>query len=252
MNDLAKKTNPMLDLITRSKTQIERALPTHMNADRMSRIVMTELRKTPQLMACEPKSFIGAVIQAAQLGLEPGGGLGHAYLIPYGKEATLIIGYRGMIDLARRSGQIISISAHTVQAADEFNYQFGLHEDLTHIPARGDRGQVIGAYAVARLVGGGVQFEYMSLEEIKAIQSKSKAGKSGPWVSYFDEMAKKTVIRRLFKYLPVSIEIQRAVSLDEAADTGLDQGNADFIEGSYDEIDPLPTADDLNAELGKK
>lgn len=215
------------------KAQIALALPKHLNPDRIARIATTEIRRVPALGNCCPQSFLGAIMQCAQLGLEPASSLGHAYLLPFGNgknrqgqaNVQLIIGYKGMIDLARRSGQIISLSARAVHQGDEFNYCYGLNEDLTHIPSGSDSGALTHVYAVAKLQGGGVQFEVMTRKQVEAIRAQSKAGDKGPWVTHFEEMAKKTVIRRLFKYLPVSIEIQRAVSLDEQAEAGIDQRN---------------------------
>lgn len=237
------------------QAQIKAALPRHMTAERMARIATTELRKTPKLMECTPMSFLGAVIQCAQLGLEPGNALGHAYILPYEKrekvgnqwktvhtEAQLIIGYRGMIDLARRSGQILSLSAQSVYRGDEFECVFGLDPTLKHIPdfnnaERAKPENLTFVYAVAKLKDGGTQFAVMSLAEINAIRARSKASSNGPWVTDFEAMALKTVIRRLFKYLPVSIEMQRAVALDEKADAGLPQDNSMVIEGEATVID---------------
>lgn len=215
------------------RKQIEAALPKHLTVDRLLRIVMTEIRKTPKLKRCSIESLFGAVIQCAQLGLEPGSALGHAYLVPYSDICQLIIGYRGMIDLSRRSDQIISISAQVVYENDKFAFEYGLNERLAHAPNFNDRGKPIAAYAVAKLKGGGYQFEVMPLNEIQKIRDASKAGRNGPWAEHFDEMARKTVIRRLFKYLPVSIEIATAIKLDEEADRG-EQDNRIVIEGEYD------------------
>ena len=220
------KAATVIDVVRSKKFQAQMALalPKSMTADRLTRIVMTECRKAPALLKCAPESFYGAVLQCAALGLEPGSALGHCYLLPFGNgkdksgrpNAQLIIGYRGMIDLARRSGQIVSLSAYCVHEQDTFNYKLGLDPDIEHIPASvADRGNVTHVYAVAKLKGGGVQFEVMSRAEIEAVRKTSKAGTSGPWSSHWDEMAKKTVIRRLFKYLPVSIEAVRAVEIDE-------------------------------------
>lgn len=219
------------------KSQFAAALPKHMTPERMVRIVTTEIRKTPALVSCDQNSFLGAVIQCAQLGLEPGNSLGHAYILPYGKQAQLIIGYRGMIELARRSGQIISIAARTVREDDFFEYEFGLDEGLRHKPSEeSTESRITHVYAVAKLHGGGQQFEVMSSNQVEAVRSQSKAGKSGPWVSHWEEMAKKTVIRRLFKYLPVSVEIQKAVMLDEKADAGVNQENEYVFDGDYEVI----------------
>lgn len=233
------------------KSQIQAALPKHMTPERMARIVTTEIRKNPALVKCERNSFLGAVIQCAQLGLEPGNSLGHAYILPYDKrekqngnwvtvrtDAQLIIGYRGMIDLARRSGQIISISARSVRQGDEFVYRFGLDEDLIHKPSEEvEDGDVTHVYAVAKLRDGGIQFEVMSTKQIESVRQQSKAKDNGPWKTHWEEMAKKTVIRRLFKYLPVSVEIQRAVMLDEAADAGVSQNNEYVFEGDFEVVD---------------
>lgn len=248
------KTGTMLDIV-RSKSfqaQMALALPKSMTAERLTRIVMTECRKVPALMQCNQESFFGAVLQCAQLGLEPGSALGHCYLLPFGNgksrdgrpNCQLIIGYRGMIDLARRSGQIVSINAFCVHEADEFEYELGLHPDIHHRPSPlAERGPVTYVYAVAVLKGGGVQFEVMSRAEIEAVRAQSKAGKSDPWVTHWDEMARKTVVRKLFKYLPVSIEAVRAVEIDEKSDRGEAVTETDFIDTEFvdkgQELDPV-------------
>jgi recombination protein RecT len=200
--------------LKRMGPEIEKALPSHMNADRMARIALTTIRTTPKLLECNVASLLGAVMQAAQLGLEPGL-IGHCYIIPYGKEAQFIIGYKGMIDLARRSGNIESIYAHCVYEADEFDYELGLHPKLHHKPASGRRGEMKYVYAVAHFKDGGYQFEVMDKEEIEKRRSRSKAAKNGPWVTDYEEMAKKTVIRHMWKYLPISVEIQQQATQDE-------------------------------------
>ncbi|EPY9204242.1 recombination protein RecT [Morganella morganii] len=235
------------------KNQLAAALPRHMTADRMIRIVTTEIRKNPELAGCNQQSFIGSVVQCSQLGLEPGNALGHAYLLPFNKnkknpqtgkwevvskDVQLIIGYRGMIDLARRSGQIVSISARTVRDGDNFHFEYGLNELLTHIPGENEDSPITHVYAVAKLKDGGIQFEVMTKKQIEKVREKSKAGDSGPWKDHWEEMAKKTVIRRLFKYLPVSIEMQRAVILDEKAEANVDQEHASIFEGEYETVSP--------------
>lgn len=238
------RQSSLLDVVRSKsfKSQMSLALPKSLNADRLTRIVMTECRKTPDLLKCNAESFFGAVLQCAQLGLEPGSSLGHCYLIPFGNgkgsdgkpNAQLIIGYRGMIDLARRSGQILSLFAYCVHEQDQFSYRLGLDPDIEHIPAASaDRGKVTHVYAVAKLKDGGTQFEVMSRAEIEKVRASSKAGKSGPWASHWEEMAKKTVIRRLFKYLPVSIEAVRAVEVDEKTDRGEATTTQDFLDGEY-------------------
>lgn len=249
------------------KGEITRALPKHLTADRMARIALTEFRKTPALMKCDPATLFGAVIQCAQLGLEPGGTMGHAYLIPFENrkrgttDVQFIIGYRGMLDLARRSGQIVSISAREVCANDKFAYRYGIDETIEHVPAEGTRGELTHVYAVAKLRDGGVQFEVLTRAQIEDIRNASQGYKTAvkfnrtdsPWISHFTEMAKKTAIRRLFKYLPVSIEIQRAVGLDEAGEEGISQDNGYVIDGISREVgdgETAPTAS-VDQETGE-
>lgn len=266
-----KKQDPAIALVERLKPQLALALPRHMTAERMARIVLTDMRRVPKLMECTPQSLAGAIMASAQLGLEPGNGLGHAYLLPFDKrakvggqwqtvatECQLIIGYRGMIDLARRSGQIVSLSARVVHERDHFTYRYGLDETVEHVPHAGEPpGAMTFVYAVAKLKDGGVQFEVMSRAEVEAIRAKSKAGSSGPWVDHFEEMAKKTAIRRLFKYLPVSVEMSRAVTMDEQADAGLPQDH-NVIDGMVSEMAspdqdtgdvPPPTVDPSVADM---
>jgi recombination protein RecT len=162
-------------------------------------------------------------MQSAELGLEAGSALGHAYLVPYKTECTLIIGYRGLLELARRSGQIKQLSAHPVYEHDAFEVRFGTSETIDHHPLlAGERGEIIAAYAVAHLADGSVQSEVMTRAEIDAIRSRSRAGQSGPWVTDYAEMSRKTVLRRLCKYLPASTTIARALEVE-------DHGTADDV-----------------------
>lgn len=231
------------------KQQIALALPRHMTADRLARIALTEVRKVPKLAQCDQASFLGAIMQCAALGLEPGGALGHCYLIPFENrrqnrtEVQFIIGYRGMIDLARRSGQIVSLTARAVRERDKFAYSYGLDENVEHVPADGDRGEITYVYAVAKLKDGGVQFEVMSVADVRKVRDESQGYKTAlryakpgqppntPWHEHFEAMALKTVTRRLFKWLPVSIEIQHAIANDERSDAGLPQESPMVIEG---------------------
>jgi len=233
------------------QAQLKAALPRHMTAERMARIATTEMRKVPKLGQCDPMSFLGAVIQCAQLGLEPGNALGHAYILPFDKrekvggqwktvrtEAQVIIGYRGMIDLARRSGQIVSIDARAVYEGDKFECLLGLDARIEHVPDwqnanRADPSKLRFVYAVAKLKDGGVQFDVMSRAEVEGIRARSKSADNGPWVTDFAAMAVKTVVRRLFKFLPVSIEMQHAVGLDEMAEAGVSQQNGAVIDADF-------------------
>jgi recombination protein RecT len=223
--------------------EIEKALPKHMDADRMARIALTTIRTNPKLLECSVPSLLGAVMQAAQLGLEPGL-IGHCYLVPFknGKtgqtDVQFIIGYKGMIDLARRSGNIESIYAHAVYSNDTFEYEYGLHPKLVHKPAMTERGEFIGAYAVAHFKDGGYQFEFMPKEEIEKRRKRSKAANAGPWVTDYEEMAKKTVIRHMWKYLPISIEIQQQAAQDGVVrkDITSEPEHVEYIEGEAFEV----------------
>ena len=215
-------------LLKKHGAEIALALPQHVTPERLLRIALSEVRRNPKLAQCNAASLLSAIFTCAQLGLEPGGALGHAFLVPYRDECQFQIGYKGMIELARRSGQIQSLSARCVYENDAFEYSYGLHEDLQHRPATGARGQLTHAYAVARLMDGGIQFEVMDRMELEEVRDGSQGYKTAvkygkkdtPWISSFDEMCRKTVIRRMFKYLPVSVEIAKAATLDERADRG--------------------------------
>ncbi len=231
------------------KSTLAAVLPKHVGADRMLKIALGALRTTPKLMQARTDTLLGAIIQCAQLGLEPNTPLGHAYLIPFENrskgitEVQIVFGYKGLIDLARRSGQIVSIAAHEVREHDHFEYEYGLDEKLVHRPAMGERGAVIAFYAVAKLVGGGYAFEVMSNADVIAIRDASQGWKtavrfkkeaSSPWGAHFVEMGRKTVLRRLFKFLPVSIELATAATLDGKAAVGETQGAfEDVLQGDY-------------------
>jgi recombination protein RecT len=260
------KSTDLAHILTSPATlaQIKAALPKHMTAERMARVALTEVRKAPKLAKCEARTFIGAIIQLSQLGLEPGGILGHAYLIPFENkrqgttEVQIIVGYRGMIDLARRSGQISSLQAVIVRDGEPFVASLGLNPDLRHEPSFDPERPMTHVYAVAVFKDGARQFDVMSRAEVEKIRNSSQGYKSAvqynktdnPWMTHFDEMAKKTVIRRLFKYLPVSIEMQRAVTIDERGDAGLSQMIDDIgaIDGSASEVDETQQLTEKPAE----
>jgi recombination protein RecT len=247
---VSQKAENVRLLLEKAKPQIALALPRHLNADRMLRIAMTSVRRTPALLGCNQQSLLGAVMQAAQLGLEPDGVLGHAYLIPFKDQVQLIIGYKGLIDLARRSGQLSTIFARVVYAEDQFEFAYGLTERLEHIPSgKVENGEVRAVYAVARLKDGGTQFEVMTRGEVDAIRKRSRAADDGPWVTDYAEMAKKTVLRRLCKMLPASVELSRAVALDERAELGLPQQLEDVIDVPA-EPNKKPSLDDVVAAEG--
>lgn len=191
-----------------------------LNADKLVRSVMLAVANTPTLAECDHVSVLMSVMKAAQLGLDPTGTLGGAYLVPYKvkgqKVCTLQIGYRGLIDLARRSGAVLSVEAHVVYEADHFDILLGTKREVIHRPfiGQGDRGKPVAVYAVASLAGGGEQFDWMTHAQVEAVRLRSAAGEGGPWLTDWDEMAKKTVVKRLCKYLPLTTELQTALDVD--------------------------------------
>lgn len=209
--------------------EIARALPKHISPDRMVRIAMTALRTNSALGRCTPGSFLGAVLSAAQLGLEPNTPLGQCYLIPYKDECTLQIGYQGMLELARRSGLVRAIYAYVVRAGDEFAYSLGLDPDLRHIPSE-DEGRenkpITHAYAVAKLADGERVFIVLTRAQIEARRKRSRASNSGPWVTDYEAMCLKTAVRALFRWVPKSPEMALAAALDEAPEIGTQQSAA--------------------------
>jgi recombination protein RecT len=243
-------------LMEQYKGEIAKALPKHLSADRMARIALTCIRVNPKLAECDPLSFMGAIIQASALGLEPGS-QGHAYLIPFKNtkkgttECQFIPGYRGLIDLARRSGQIESLSAQVVREKDDFEYEYGLDEKLFHKPARGDRGDIIYVYAVAKLKDGGRQFEVMDMDQIQKIRNRARYA-NPVWESDFDEMCRKTAVRRLYKYLPTSVEMRQSLDYEEMNENQITQGNRAILDATYT-ADFEPTEDATTIpEINKK
>lgn len=209
--------------------QIKRALPSVITPERFSRMVLTALSSTPKLQQCTPQSFLGAMMTAAQLGVEPNTALGQAYLLPYDNrrkgvtECQFQLGYKGLIDLAYRSGEVSIIQAHEVHENDEFDYELGMEPRLRHIPARANRGKVICYYAMFKTKDGGYGFDVMSIEDVQAHAKKySKAYGSGPWQTNFDEMAKKTVLKKVLKYAPLKSDFVRAAAQDESIKTEID------------------------------
>jgi recombination protein RecT len=221
------------------KGEMARALPKHLNPDRLARIALTEVRRTPRLSQCTQPSFGGALMTCAQLGLEPGV-TGEAYLIPrkngrLSREATrkagretdvyevqLTIGYQGMAKLFWQSPLAKSLDAQAVYENDDFDYEYGLNPTLRHRPSLQDRGEAIAYYSVATLVNGGFAFIVLSRSDVEKIRIRANAGtgeRDSPWKTDYDEMAKKTCLRRMFKLLPKSPELARALSQDEGVRT---------------------------------
>ena len=209
--------------IKQMQGEIKKALPAVMTPERFTRIVLSALSTNPKLAQTTPQSFLSAMMTAAQLGMEPNTPLGQAYLIPYYNsksrcnECQFQLGYKGLIDLAYRSGEVSIIQAQVVYENDDFTYSFGLEPILKHVPAASDRGEPTYVYAMFRTKDGGFGFDVLSMDAIRTFaQQYSKSFSSGPWQTNFEEMAKKTVIKQALKYAPIKTDFQRALSTDES------------------------------------
>jgi recombination protein RecT len=203
---------------------VKKALPRHLTPDRFIRVALTAITKTPKLAQCDQASFFSALLTLSQFGLEPDGR--RAHLIPFENrkrgvvECQLIIDWKGLAELAMRSGIVSTLHADVVRAGDTFVYSMGVLEN--HIPfflrtdasKPGDAGEIIAAYATAQMKDGGRKTEVLSIGEVNAIRARSRAGQSGPWVTDYAEMAKKTAFRRLSKWLPLSPEFRDAVEVE--------------------------------------
>ena len=244
--DVKKKASEEIITVIRSlESQVKAALPDFLkkNTERIIRIVMTEVRKNPELVNCNRETFYGCVVQAAQLGLEPGSALGQCWILPYRNkgnlEAQLIIGYQGMVELAERTG-MVTVEANVVYEKHRFRFSHGINDTLEHEPYFGleDRGEVIGAYAIAKYADGRYKFRVLGRSDIEKARSSSKAGESkySPWATHYAEMAQKTAVRRLFKMLPKSPEILRVQQMETQLELGESQ-RMDLVLKSKDAID---------------
>lgn len=221
-------------LLTKMEGQIAKALPSVLTPERYTRMVMTALSTNPDLRKCTPESFLGAVMQAAQLGLEPNTPLGQAYLIPFRNKGRLEVqfqlGYKAYLDLAYRSGEVSIIDAQAVRENDEFDFQYGLEPKLKFKPALKDRGEVICYYAMFKTRSGGFNFLVMSKEDIQnhAKQfSQSYGSNYSPWKNNFDMMAKKTVLKAVLKYAPLKSEFVKNIATDETIKTTISKNMVD-------------------------
>lgn len=222
------------------REQIEKAIPKHLSPERFLRIAITALIRTPKLAECTQASLCKCLLDLSAVGLEPDGR--RAHLIPYGKECTLIIDYKGLVELIRRSGDVASIRAETVCKEDEFAWENG---EVTHkVDWRKPRGEVQAVYAEAKLNTGEVQTATMTYDEVEGIRKRSKAGNNGPWKTDWSEMAKKTAVRRLSKMLPLSSEVAEHI---DKVDRPIDFDNMKQVAPVMREqpIDPFAAEDVL-------
>lgn len=191
-------------------------LPNGMKPERFEAVTLQAIAKNPDLANADPTSIVLAVLEAAQLGLEPTGSLSRAWLVTYGKQAQLMIGYQGLVDLARRSGEVSKVSSRVVYEGDDFAVTYGTTEGIHHIPMleTSDPTKITHVYAIATLRTGDTVFDVMTKAQVDAIRARSRSGNKGPWVSDFGEMARKTVVRRLVKSLPLTAEAIEAIERD--------------------------------------
>lgn len=216
-----KKT--MQTYIKSMEGEIKKALPSVITPERFTRMVLSAISTNQALGSCTPSSFLGAMMSAAQLGLEPNTPLGQAYILPYENkgvlEAQFQLGYKGLIDLAYRSGEVELVQAHIVYENDKFECEYGLDAKLSHVPADSNRGDAIKVYAMFKTKSGGYGFEVMSMDDVKEHAkkySKSFGSSYSPWATNFEEMAKKTVLKKCLKYAPLKSDFVRGIVQDES------------------------------------
>ena len=231
----------MQDYVKRMEGEIKKALPSVITPERFTRMVLSALSANPKLASCTPASFLGAMMSAAQLGLEPNTPLGQGTM-----EVQFQVGYKGLIDLAYRSGEVEVVQSHIVYTNDEFAFEYGLDPKLSHKPATSDRGEPIAVYALFRTKSGGYGFEVMSMDAVRKHAEKySKAYGSSysPWKTNFEEMAKKTVLKKVLKYAPLKSDFVRGIAQDETVKTGLSEDmysmpDQTVYEAQYNEVEP--------------
>lgn len=252
MSEAIQKTNTtptaaqqLQDLLAKNTKAISSLVPEHLTPERLMRVAVNCVAKTPGLQKCTATSLLQCVLAAAEVGLEPGGILGQFYLVPFGNVATPIIGYRGLLELARRTGQIAAVRAVVVFQKDAFKLTEGIQQTIHHERYLGDggAGPMTHVYAVAQLKDGTVQCEVMTRAQVDAIRARSRSSGNGPWVTDYEEMAKKTVFRRLAKWLPLASErFEKAAEMD----------NDDYIEGEAAAAPVVSELASVKERVGKK
>jgi recombination protein RecT len=238
--------DPAIAALTHAMGKIKNVLPKHITPERMARIVTGELRtnaKLAEVARKNPTSLVNAVLVASRCGLEIGGPNPQGHLVPHGNEIVFYPDYRGKLALMRRSGELASFSLEPVYANDEFEMSLGFDKEIKHKPfIKGDRGEFILVYFAATLTNGERVLVWMDKEKIEHVRKKSKMGNAGAWISDWEEMAKKTVIHRASKTMPMSVEYRIAEAAERAADEGkavsLHEEDSDLIiEGESEKVD---------------
>ena len=220
------QTNSMLGLsqseissyLMNMKNQVAAVLPKHLTAERVLQMAATTIKKNPKIAQCTPASLLGAVMQASILGFPPVDALGYCYFVPYGRDVQFQIGYRGMVELARRSGKIRMVYAETVREGDEFEVAFGLEPKLKHNPKMDSSKPLTHVYAVCHFLDGGYNFVVLSRSEIERLRMRNpmqKGAPTGAWATDYEAMAKAKALKQLSKYLPLNIDQAMAFATDE-------------------------------------
>jgi recombination protein RecT len=237
------------------KDELQKVAGAAMSAEALVKLFAIAASRTPKLMACTPLSVLDCMVKCAELKLMPST-LGSVYLIPYENrkantcECQLIVGYRGLVELARRSGFISTIQAEVVRDGDEFEFEHGIHPKFRHKPCASDMSdsKITHAWAMATFKDGAHQLVVMTRAEVDRIRGMSRAGKFGPWADHYGEMAKKTALRRLCKYLPLTVDVEVAISNVDRAEVALDFGEMGTGEQVGQEPEPA-TAPSVAAKV---
>jgi recombination protein RecT len=227
---------------------------TGIDTKKFMQVVIQAFNKTPKIAQCTKQSVLAAVMEAARLGLVPAGN--QCAIVPFKGKATFVIGYRGIVDLALKSSEVKSIMAECVYEGDEFHYSKGLEPELYHVPmGEDDPNKITHAYAVAKLANGEKPFEVMTKAAIDKVRNVSPAKSDGPWVTWYEEMAKKTVFKRLGKWLPQEQAMARAYRVDEVPDAMVEAGKEYDITPkiSFSDVISDETTNDItvNTETGE-
>jgi recombination protein RecT len=232
----------LVQLIDAQRSGVERALPAHLkeHAGAYTQALITVVKQTPGLLKVDPLTVLGGLMTASSLGLEFGP-LGHAYLVPFKGKAQFILGYKGKIDLAWRSGKLRSITARTVRENDEFDFDYGLLDSLHHKPVRENRGQSIAWYGMAKFQGGGHHFVVLFKEDVERHRKASASANSdiSPWKSNYDEMAMKSAIHEMTPYLPLTTEVLRQMATDGIVASGTSVDDLQTEQPDYIDVEPV-------------
>lgn len=234
--------NGMQALLEGARSSMLAVLPKTLTPERLIKVAMIAAAKQPKLYECTKMSLLQSIMLGAELGLEAGGPLGHLWLVPFRNKGVMtctpIIGYQGYVELAFRSERVQSLEARVVYENDEYDVSFGRELKLVHKPClHGEKGEPVFVYSVAHTTNGGVTAEVMSVDDVEKIRARSRAKDDGPWITDWGPMACKTVFRRHSKWLPKSVELSRALSVDEEQERSGEDFDMDLVPGAA-ELEP--------------